>query len=58
MNKYFCDRCGKEIGPASAVHSFKVSWTVCSVGDASYVKHLCEVCAKEAVKMLYPEGDA
>ena len=53
MHKYFCDRCGSEIGEAKDVTFFKVIW----MENASYTRHLCDDCANKATAMLYPPDD-
>ena len=57
MNKYFCDRCGKEIGPVWDVTTFKVSANMCRVGDVSYTRDLCHECADKVMPMLEPPED-
>lgn len=53
MNKFYCDRCGEEIGEEKDVFRFTVSW-FCVGSWSSYKRDLCKNCAGKAKHRLYP----
>lgn len=59
MNKFFCDRCGKEIGEQKKVYAASLVWSTFDIGDSGYAKELCKECAAQVEKVLIvPEGGA
>lgn len=51
MNKFYCDRCGKEIGEEKNVRRWAHSWSVCS--DRAVLKYdLCAECDQEMIRAI------
>lgn len=56
MNKYFCDRCGAEIGEEKHVERWVHLWKVC--GEWCKIsKDLCQKCNEEVTAFVYNEPD-
>ena len=52
MKKFFCDRCGKEIGSEKNIFVMSAVWSLFDIGDTGYSKDLCKECAVTVEKVL------